>query len=688
MSTSPIARIDAHSRARRPAWWKDRPSSGDRYSIAVGDERTRLLPRRSLLPCPLLDINYCHAGVHGEWTIMSSRFKPGAAAVAAAACFTSIAGFAADNDTVGEVVVTAARLAQPLSDVIGSATVITRAEIQRRQAQSIQDLLRGEAGISIANNGGLGKLSSMFVRGTEADQVLVLVDGVRVGSASAGTTRLEFLPVDQIERIEIVRGPRSSLYGADAIGGVIQIFTTKGQGPSISVGGGSHDTYNATAGFGLDNDNAWFSVTGNYTESDGFNSCRNSRVGAFFTGGCFTDEPDADGYRNASGSLRAGYRWGEKADIEASTLYASGNSEYDGSFANETDFVESVFSVKGRFAPTANWNLTAQVGVSHDDADDSKDGVFVSTIDTERRNASLQSDWTLSRNQVVTLGVDYLEDRLDSTTDYDQTSRDNTGIFGQYKGRFGAHEFLASVRSDDNEQFGSHTTGNLGWKWFFTDGLALSAAWGSAFLAPNFNDLYYPNFSDPNLRPEESDSYEIGLSGSSTPITWSLSAFQTQVDDLIVFAAVPGTFRFLPQNVSEARIRGVEAEARTHWHGWSFAANYTYLDPRNRGAGINYDNYLPRRARQSGRLDVSYSAGAFSVGTIVNVQGSRYDDVANSAELGSYALVDLVGEFRFAGGWSVQGKIANALDRDYETARFYYQDGRTYFVTLRYQPGR
>lgn len=620
---------------------------------------------------------------------MSSRFKPGAAAVAVAACFTSITGFAADTATVDEVVVTAARLAQPLSDVIGSATVITRAEIQRRQVQSVQDLLRGEAGISVANNGGLGKLSSMFIRGAEADQVLVLVDGVRVGSVTAGTTRIEFLPIDQIERIEIVRGPRSSLYGADAIGGVVQIFTAKGQGPSVSIGGGSHDTYNATASFGLDNGDAWFSVSGNRIQSDGFNSCRNSRVGAFFSGGCFTDEPDADGYRNTSGSLRTGYRWGERADIEASALYASGHSEYDGSYTNETDFVESVFSVKGRFAPSANWNLTAQAGVSHDDADDSKDGgAVLGTINTERRSASLQSDWSLSRDQVVSLGADYLEDRLESTTGYDQSSRDNTGVFGQYKGRFGAHEILASVRNDDNEQFGNHTTGNLGWKWFFADGLALSAAWGSAFLAPSFNDLYYPGYSNPDLRPEESDSYELGLSGTATPITWSLSAFQTQIDDLIIFAPVPGTpSRSLPQNISEARIRGVEAEARTHWNNWSFAANYTYLDPRNRGAGANYDNYLPRRARQSGRLDVSYATGSFSVGTVVNVQGSRYDDIGNSARLSGYALVDLIGEFRFAGGWSVQGKIANAFDRDYETARFYYQDGRTYFVTLRYQPG-
>lgn len=621
---------------------------------------------------------------------MSSRFKSArASAVAATASVVSlsIVAFqaAADADTVDDVLVTAARIAQPASDVIGSATVITRADIQRRQVQSVQDLLRGETGISIANNGGLGKLSAMFIRGAEADQVLVLVDGVRVGSITAGTTRLEYLPVDQIERIEIVRGPRSSLYGSDAIGGVVQIFTTKGSGPAFSVGGGSHDTYDASASFGHDSGAAWFNLSANHIESDGFNSCRPSpRFGEYYSGGCFTDEPDRDGYRNTSGTLRTGYRWGDKADVEVTALYAKGRTEYDSSFTNQTDFVESVYSVKGRFAPTANWNLTALVGVSNDKGDELRDGQFVSNIDSERRNASLQSDWTVAGNQVLTLGLDYLDDRLDSNTLYDRTSRDNLGVFGQYKARFGAHELLGSVRNDDNEQFGNHTTGNVGWKWFLTDNLAVHAGWGNAFRAPSFNDLYYPGFSNPDLLPEESDSYEVGVSGSVAAFGWSLTAFETRIDDLIAYDFVAQR----PMNVDHARIRGAEAEVRTRWNNLSVALGYTYMDPRSRAPNGDYENYLPRRARQSGRLDINYSMGAFSIGTLINAQGRSFDDVANFAPLGSYAVVDFIGEYRFSGGWSVQGKLANAFDRDYETAQYYYQDGRTYFVTVRYQPGQ
>ncbi len=598
------------------------------------------------------------------------HYRPLAAVIAAA--LSPALALGATPDSVSDVVVTAARIAQPIADVIGSVTVITRDEIQRRQVQSVQDLLRGEAGISITNNGGLGKLSSMFVRGAEADQVLVLIDGVRVGSATAGTTRIEFIPVDQIERVEIVRGPRSSLYGADAIGGVVQIFTRNAEGPAVSIGGGSHETFNTTASFGMRGENAWLSVNGNYIESQGFNSCR-----ASFAGGCFTDEPDDDGYRNASGTMRAGYRWGETAEIEAHALHASGHTEYDGSFANETDFAQAVYSLKGQVAATSSWHLTLQLGLSQDDADDFNDGSYVSTFDTERRTAGLQSDWTVANGQVLTLGFDYLDDRIDSSTPYDDTTRENKGIFGQYTGRFGDHEVLASARSDDNEQFGQHTTGGIGWKWFADEYIAFSVAWGTAFLAPNFNDLYYPGFSNPDLEPEESDSIEFGLNGEAAQTTWSFSAFETSIDNLIAFDLTT----FLPQNVSKARIRGVEAQASTQFDNWTFGASYTHLDPRNRDSG----NVLPRRARDAGRLDISWGNERFSIGTIVNIVGSRYDNLANTTKLDGYTTIDLVGEVRL-GDWFVQGKIANASDEEYETAAFYYQDGRSYFLTLGYQP--
>jgi vitamin B12 transporter len=586
-----------------------------------------------------------------------------------------------------EIVTTATRVAQPLSEVIGSVSVITREDIQRRMVHSVQDLLRGEAGISVINHGGLGKLSNVFMRGADAEQVLVLIDGVRVGSATSGTTAFELLPVDQIERIEIVRGPRSSLYGSDAVGGVIQIFTRRGAGPAFGLSAGSHETYETNASFGATTENTWFSVSGGRIQTEGYNSCD----GAPFPpgGGCFTREPDRDGYDNTSGSARAGYRWDERGEIEASALYARGNTEFDGSFSNETDFVERVLSLRGNFAPSDALNLSFAVGESRDEQQSLYDDPRVSggarpttVFDTVRRHASLQADLSFAAAQLLTVGADYVDDEVASTTAFDETSRDNIGIFGQYQWQLGAHHLLASARHDDNEQFGSYRTGSLGWKWALSPTLSVTAAWNTAFGAPTFNDLYYPGFSNPDLDPERSRSYELGLAGSAAALSWSLTAFESRVRDLIVFDSSISA----PNNVDEARIRGIEAQADATLGEWRLGLGYTGLDPRNRSPGANFDNLLPRRVRHSGHIEIARGFGPIDARARVTAEGSRYDNVANTRRLGSYAVLDLVVDYAVNEEWSLQGKVGNALDRDYRTVPLYNQDGRTYFVSLRYQP--
>jgi vitamin B12 transporter len=586
-----------------------------------------------------------------------------------------------------EIVTTATRVAQPLSEVIGSVSVITREDIQRRMVHSVQDLLRGEAGISVINNGGLGKLSNVFMRGADAEQVLVLIDGVRVGSATSGTTALELLPVDQIERIEIVRGPRSSLYGSDAVGGVIQIFTRRGAGPAFGVGAGSHETYQANASFGATSQNAWFSVSGSRLQSEGYNSCDGAPFPA--GGGCFTHEPDQDGHDNTSGSARAGYRWGERGEIEASALYARGNTEFDGSFSNETDFVQRVLSLRGSFAPSDALNLSFALGESRDDQQSSYDAPGISggagansVFDTTRRHATLQADLSVTATQLLTLGADYLDDEVHSTTAFNETSRDNVGVFGQYQWQLGAHHLLASARHDDNEQFGSYRTGSLGWRWALSPNLSVTAAWNTAFGAPTFNDLYYPGFSNPDLDPERSRSYEIGLAGSAAALSWSLTAFESRVHDLIVFDASISA----PNNLDEARIRGIEAQADATFGEWRFGLGYTGLDPRNRSPGPTFDNILPRRVRHSGHIEIARGFGPIDARARVTAEGARYDNVVNTRRLGSYAVLDLVVDYAVNEEWSLQGKVGNALDRDYRTVPLYNQDGRTYFVSLRYQP--
>lgn len=596
------------------------------------------------------------------------------AAIAAAVLFSGSPAFAID--ALEPVVITASRIEQPLSAVIGSVTVITREQIQQRQAQSLQDLLRGETGIDITNQGGPGKLSSIFLRGANSSQSLILVDGVRLGSATAGITAIEFIPVDQIERIEIVRGPRSSLYGSDAMGGVIQIFTREHDGVSASVAAGTYDTQSYAAGFGMQGDTLRFSVNGSYLQSAGFDSC----VGSY-SHGCFTVEPDRDGYRNSSASAQLGYAFGERADLELRTLYAQGLTEYDGGFQNQTRFRNSAPNLRLRLNASPALSLTLTGGVTQDKSEGYQDNVYSSRFNTEKQNAGLQMDWRLGK-QRFSAGMDYLNDVVDSDTAFTHTERDNTGIFAQWLGSLSQHELSASVRRDNNQQFGTHDTGNLGWKWFVSDRtLALNAGWGQAFHAPSFNDLYYPyGYGNPELKPERSQSYELGASGTLNALNWSLQLYSTQVKDLIAYNTA-----FLPDNISEARLQGAELTLNGKWDKLSAGLNYTIQNPRSREPGVNHDHLLARRARNSGRLDLGYTLRAMQLATHINAAGSRYDNLANTLRMPGYVTVDLSADLALNKAFAVQMKLGNLFDTDYETVRYYRQAGRSINVTLRYQ---
>ncbi|MFP5506995.1 MAG: TonB-dependent vitamin B12 receptor [Gammaproteobacteria bacterium] len=585
--------------------------------------------------------------------------------------------FAAEIDPV---IVTATRTARTADETLASVTVITRKDIERQQAQSVQDLLRGIPGVDIANNGGPGKATSVFLRGTESDHVLVLIDGVKVGSATLGTTAFQDIPVEQIERIEIVRGPRSSLYGSEAIGGVIQIFTRKGGGtlkPYVSLGGGSYETYNASAGVSGGGERGWFSLSASGIDTEGFNACNGS-----LSAGCFTTEPDKDGYSNLSGSLRAGYRFDNGAEVDIHALHTDGDTEFDGSFVNESESIQQVLGGTLRFSPLDIWQITLAAGQSRDESDNFKDGTFQSRFDTERDTLSFQNDLSIALDHLLTVGTDFQDDRVDSTTAYAISSRDNTGLFTQYQGRFGAHDVQLSLRRDDNEQFGNRNTGGAAWGYALNEGLRLTASYGTAFKAPTFNELYFPGFGNPNLRPEESDSIELGLGSKAAWGHWTINAYETRIDDLIAFDAST----FAPANIDQARIRGLEAVLGTRLGNWDLNTNLTLLDPENRSGDTNDGNVLPRRARQSFRVDADRRFGQYTFGATLLAAGKRYDDLANTRRLGGYGTVDLRAEYALTRDWRLQARIVNLLDKDYETAAFYNQPGRSLFVTLRYQP--
>ncbi|AWN15464.1 TonB-dependent receptor domain-containing protein [Salinisphaera sp. LB1] len=589
------------------------------------------------------------------------------------------------------VVVTATRTPQSRNSTLAATTVITRADIERSQAQSLAELLGDTPSLSIANNGGPGKATSIHLRGTDASQVVVLVDGVRWGSATSGQAAIQDFPVSQIQRIEIVRGPRSSLYGADAVGGVIQIFTRDGKGakgrgptPYFSVTGGSYDTWKGQGGVSGATKRLHynFSVSGEYT--GGFNACTGRPFSSPKGGaGCYANQPDRDGYHRADGSANVGYTFDNGWSVNGHYLRSDGHVEYDGPTTNQSHSVQEVYGLSVD-APLADfWDSKLRLSRSRDRSKNYFDGDYVSRFDTRRDSVSWQNDFVLARQQSATLGVDYRQDAVTSSADYKQNKRGNTGVFGEYQGRFGAHEIDLAARDDDNQAYGNHATGSITYGYHVNPTYTLTAAYGNAFNAPTFNDLYYPFDSNPNLKPEKSRTGEIGLKATPGWGHWAVHAYQTDINDEITLDA-----NYTPRNVSSARIRGVEGEVTAYLGHWRIGANADWLNAENRGRGANHGNDLARRPNYSASLHVDRDLSArFSIGARAKLVGSRYNDPANTDKLGGYALFGLTGEMRVTKAWKVQAKLSNMFDRHYQTVDFYNQPGRAVYVTVSYSPG-
>ena len=601
------------------------------------------------------------------------------------------------NGSLEPVIVTATRTAITANQALSSVTVITREDIDRLQPVSVADLLTGLPGVSIGRSGGIGAQTSLYLRGTNATHVLVLIDGLRIGSVSIGLPALEQIPVQAIDRIEIVRGPRASLYGSDAIGGVIQIFTKHGQpnggvAPSVSVTGGSHGYVNGQAGVAGGDAHLWYNASLGGTYTGGIPNCR---MGAAEQGvACFVDDPRNDAYRNWNGFANFGYRWDNGTELAFDWLRSKSNAEFAGSPYSGDDSLEEQYVAGARlsFAPLSQWKVTLNAGQSRDDLATYYQGTYFGQyyprmatgyFNSRRNQASWQNDITLAANQLLTVGVDYQQEHIASDTDFQRLSRGDTGSFAQYQGTFGQNEVQLAVRHDHNDQFGNHDTGSAAWGYHFENGPVLSVSYGSAFHAPTFDDLYFPAFgaiptANPDLKPETSRSAEIGLAQQLQQWNWSLNAYQTTINDLIVLDE-----NFVPQNLSRARIRGLEGQFGFNLDDWRVQSYFTLMQPKNDGDAY-HGKLLQRRAQRTARVDVDRKLGRFNVGATFFASSKRYDDIANTERMGGYATTDLRASYSFAPGWQVEAKLANVFDHNYETVYYYNQLGRTWYLTVRY----
>ena len=582
-----------------------------------------------------------------------------------------------------EVVVTATRLPRPQSQTLQPVTIITTEDIAKAGQQTLVEVLQAIGGVEIASNGGFGQPSSVFMRGASSGHTLVLVDGMRIGSATLGTTALENIPLNQIERIEVVPGQLSSLYGSDAIGGVIQIFTRSGKySPSASVtaGAGTYGMSSVTAGLNRTIGSIDFSLNVGYFGSDGFDATKP---------GAFGHDPDRDGYRNQNFSGKMAYHLDARNELGLTVFQSDGHTHFDND--PTIDAVNhqtlSAFSVYSSNQITDAWQSLLRAGQGQDKS--TTTGAAPSVFATRQPQYTWQNNVKVGPGTAIA-GAEYLIQDVTSDSTFAQNQRTIKSAFAGYLGAYGKHDWQANARVDDNSQFGSHTTGLLGYAYRPTDELRFRVGAGTAFKAPTFNDLYAidptggftPN---PNLKPESSSSKEAGVNYQIGMNRFSATYFDNHVDDLIVFVVTdPATFAGTVQNLNSARIRGVELGYQGSFAALQAYARVTLQNPVDEATGL----MLPRRAKEFGGAGLSKTSGSWTLGGEVVASSARFDQAGEvgTSKMHGYALLNLTATYALDREWSIRARWNNVFDREYELAQNFNTPGSNVFVAAQYQP--
>lgn len=604
---------------------------------------------------------------------MSFSNKPLATLVALACAQAAVAK---QPVTLDEVVVTATRTTTPVAKVLSDVTVLGREEIAQSGSLTVAELLSREAGVEFYSNGGEGKSSSLMLRGATAKQTVVLIDGVRIVSATAGTTSLEYLNLDAIERIEILRGPASSLYGADAIGGVVQIFTKRGSGtPSLSanVGVGAEGKRVIGAGIAGKADRTGFNLAFSHNKTDGI-SARSNRLSTY--------NPDRDGFENTTYNASVQHQLAEGHSLDLSAFQSESINQYDSS-AKAQDEAKSRLSgqsIKLHNRLAQNWNSTLGYNYSTDKSLHYTNGNFNSAssyIETRQNQWQWQNELDLASAGQLALGLESTEQHVLSKNAYAKTRRTNNAAYVGYQGEFGAHRLQGSLRQDDNSQFGGHSTGQIGYGFVPAAGWLLRAAYGTAFRAPTFNDLYWPAATytgNPNLKPEQAHNRELAAQWKAGSSKVTLTAFDNKLDNMIL-ALSSGVV-----NIDQARIIGQTLEGSTVIAGVNLSANITSQRARDEKTGKT----LQYRSKLHGGITASLALDRTTLSAELRAAGKRPASADNAEYLRGYGVVNLGADYQLDKQWTLNTKLTNVGDKRYETVKDYNQPRRGWFVGVRY----
>jgi vitamin B12 transporter len=602
---------------------------------------------------------------------------------------------------VAQVVVTASRIPTATTDLLSDVSLITRQHIENSGTTSVPELLGQLAGIQLTSENVRGSNASIFLRGTNSNHTLLLIDGQRISSATTGATALQHLPLDQVDRIEVLRGAASSLYGSDAMGGVIQVFTRKGADtapvPSLYAGVGQYGSSIFSTAYGGRFNDTTFHVQVGYDDTKGLSEIKASKPGAFDA-----YNPDRDGYRQTNASFNLSQPLNRDMVLSSSYLYSSGvrhsdNSNCDANwvtcttnFDNRSKQTLDSGSVSLAWQVLPEWRSNIRLGTSHDrleslEFDPTTMLVTVPKYKTTQDQFSWQNDWAVGSSKWMA-AIDWRGVNVESAKSLDVTSQTTRSAVLGFQNSQGQHLYQASVRRDEVTGLTGQNTGNLGYGYRLNSSWMARANVGTAFHAPTFNDLYWPldmvNFfqGNPRLKPETSINKEVGIRYATDRTEFGATVYQNRISNLIAYYSDPVTFLGTMNNIGVAEIQGITFNYGRALAGWKWMTTYDILSAKDQAT----DRTLARRAPRSGSLDVERKDGAWRTGVRAQAISRRFNDSSNNQNLPGYQVDKQ---------WQLEAKMSNALNTDYVAFKNtvtpyneYSVPGRSIFVGARYSP--
>jgi len=582
------------------------------------------------------------------------------------------------------VVVTASRTRQALADALPQTTVFDRQAIQDSGASDLASLLSMAPGVQISSSGSFGSTAGLYLRGADSTHTLILIDGVRVDSTSLGAAELAQLQLDQIDRVEIVNGNVSALYGSGAIGGVVQVFTKKGGDHTpyfnfeTELGSYGTQRQRASVGGALDADGSTtFDVTVSRFKTDGFASINTQLApGA---------NPNPDGFQNTSVNATLKHQFNDGWDVGATFYESTGRDYFTSAYdALPTDINDEENSVRALSAfvdgkLTSQWTTHLKAAVGDDQTTAYLNQAENGRYNSSNRQLTWQNEYALTSGQKILFGYEHLEQTLNSDQ-YSVPDRNvNSGFVG-YEGKFGASQIQLNVRHDQYSDFGGANSYYAGYGYNLTPQWKFIASYSDAFTAPSFNQLYYPNYGNPALLPERSHSMEAAIQYDAKDLGLvRVTAFQTRYTNLINAVDV-GNFNYIAENIGHAEVQGVE----TSWAGQigltDVRASFTIQDPVN----LDTDSDLPQRSRRFLTLSANRSYANWRFGGQWQVSAARMD--SSGVNLGGFGLLDLTARYNITKSWYVTGSFDNVFNKKYETVYTYNTPGRGAYITLGWSP--